>query len=253
MSAELPDLVGRSLMLAIAEREATGTTRELLAATRAGGVILFAGNISTPAQLYALCSGLQAQAAELGLPPLLIAIDQEGGVVSRLPAPFAVTPSQQALGASADPHLAYAAARLTGEQLRAHGVNMNFAPVLDVGDNPRNPIVGTRAFSADPQQVARFAAAALRGYHEAGVIATVKHFPGHGDTTIDSHLGLPVSDHSRARLDAVELLPFRASIDAGAPAIMSAHMVFSALDTCPATLSAQILRGLLRANSASAA
>ncbi len=240
------DLVGQSLMLRIAEQAATDETRALLAATRACGLILFAHNVSSPAQLYALCTGLQQQAAELGLPPLLITIDQEGGVVSRLPTPFVVTPSQQALGAGGDPELAYQAARLTGAQLRAHGVNMNFAPVLDVGNNPQNPIAGTRVFGPSPTQVQAFGLAALRGYVESNVIATIKHFPGKGDTTVDSHLGLPVGHHARARLDAVEFPPFRAAIAAGAPAVMTAHMVYTALDEVPATLSSKILRGLLR-------
>jgi beta-N-acetylhexosaminidase len=246
MSGTNRDLVGQSLMLKIAGQSATDETRALLAATRASGVILFAANVSGPEQLYLLCSGLQAQAAELGLPPLLIAIDQEGGVVSRLPLPFVVPPSQQALGATGDPDLAYQAAHLTGAQLRTHGVNMNFAPVLDVGNNALNPVAGTRVFGPSPQLVADCGLAALRGYADTHVIATLKHFPGKGDTMVDSHLGLPVANHDRIRLDAVELLPFRAAIAAGAPAIMTAHMVYTVLDDVPATLSSSILRGLLR-------
>lgn len=246
MNGALRDLVGQSLMLKIAGQAANEETRALLEATRASGVILFAPNIGGPFQLHALCSGLQAQAAELGLPPLLTSIDQEGGVVSRLPQPFAVTPSQQALGMGNDPDLAYAAACLTGVQLRAHGVNMNFAPVLDVGNNPLNPIAGTRVFGPSPQQVRDYGLAALRGYAETGIIATLKHFPGKGDTTVDSHLGLPVAHHDRARLDAVELLPFRAAIEAGAPAVMSSHMLYTVLDDVPATLSPKVMQGLLR-------
>ncbi len=157
-----------------------------------------------------------------------------------------MTPSELALGASGDPILAYEAARLTGAQLRAHGVNMNFAPVLDVGNNPRNPIAGTRAFGPDPQLVTDFGLAALSAYTESGVIATLKHFPGKGDTTVDSHLGLPIANHDRARLEAIEFRPFRAAIAAGAPAIMTSHMVYTTLDAVPATLSATILRDLLR-------
>jgi beta-N-acetylhexosaminidase len=246
MSGTHRDLVGQSLMLRIAGQSATDETRRLLAGTRAGGVILFSPNISNPAQLHALCSGLQAQAAELGLPPLLISIDQEGGVVSRLPQPFVVTPSQLALGATGDANIAYEAARLTGAQLRAHGVNMNFAPVLDVGNNPLNPIAGTRVFGPRPELVTEFGLAALRGYAETGIIATLKHYPGKGDTTVDSHLGLPFAHHDRARLEAIEFAPFRTAIQAGAPAIMTSHMVYTTLDSVPATLSSTVLRGLLR-------
>ena len=215
MSTALRDVIGQSMMVRLDGVAATEESRALLEGTRAGGVILFAANVSAPEQLHALCDGLQRQAAELGLPPLLIAIDQEGGVVSRLPRPFVVPPSQQAIGASGDAGLAYASAKLTGTQLRAHGVNMNFAPVLDVGNNPDNPIAGTRVFGSSPQDVADFGLAALRGYAESKIIATIKHFPGHGDTRVDSHHGLPVAEHDRARLVAVELLPFRAAIVGG--------------------------------------
>ncbi len=163
-----------------------------------------------------------------------------------MPLPFVVVPSELAVGSSGDPDLAYQAALLTGEQLRAHGVNMNFAPVLDVGNNPLNPVAGTRVFGPDPSQVAGFGKQALRGYDETRVIATLKHFPGKGDTTIDSHLGLPIAHHDRERLEAIELLPFRAAIAAGAPAIMTSHMVYTVFDNVPATISARVLRGLVR-------
>jgi beta-N-acetylhexosaminidase len=209
-------------------------------------MILFAKNITTPAGLYQLCADLQASAAQLGLPPLLIAIDQEGGVVSRLPVPFTTVPSAMAQAVAGDPEDARLCAMITGRQLRGCGVNLNFAPVLDVNCNAENPVIGTRSFGADAATVARFGCAALEGYRAAGVIATVKHFPGHGDTTVDSHLGLPVIEHGRARLDAIELAPFKATIAAGAPAVMSAHIVFRALDSLPATLSQRILTDLLR-------
>ncbi|MCG8348659.1 MAG: beta-N-acetylhexosaminidase [Chloroflexales bacterium] len=246
MSQTAIDPVGQSVMLSFAGTQATAELRAALAQTRAAGVILFAHNIGTPAELHALCTALQSCAAELRLPPLLIAIDQEGGIVSRLPAPFVTPPSQMAQAATDDPVAAYACAQVTGQQLRAYGVNVNFAPVLDVNNNPANPVIGTRAFGADPATVTRFGLAALRGYRETGVVATAKHFPGHGDTTIDSHLDLPVLDHERARLDQIELAPFKAAIAAGVPAIMTAHIVFNALDDCPATLSRRVLRGLLR-------
>jgi beta-N-acetylhexosaminidase len=242
----LRDLAGQSLMLSIEGQRLTPAIADLLARTRACGVVLFARNVAGPAQLSALCAALQAEAARLGLPPLLIAMDQEGGTVSRLPAPFVVPPSQQAQAATGDPEAAYAAARISGAQLRACGVNVNFAPVLDVSLNPANPVIGIRGFGADPATVSAFGLAALRGYRDTGVIATVKHFPGHGDTSVDSHHGLPVVPHGRARLDAVELAPFRAAFAAGAPAVMAAHIVFPALDERPATLSPAILRGLLR-------
>jgi beta-N-acetylhexosaminidase len=246
MTTNLADQVGQSLMLSFAGSQITPDVQAALARTRAGGIVLFANNIDSPAALHELCGALQAQATALGLPPLLIAIDQEGGIVSRLPAPFITPPSAMAQAATDDPAAAQECARITGRQLRAFGINTNFAPVLDVNCNPDNPVIGTRAFGVDPHTVTRYGLAALQGYRETGVIATIKHFPGHGDTGVDSHFGLPAAHHDRARLDAVELAPFKAAIAAGAPALMSAHMVFSALDNLPATLSRAILSDLLR-------
>lgn len=246
MTTDLTNLVGQSLMLSFSGPRITSALRHALAQIRPAGVILFADNVGAPASLHELCVDLQVQAAALELPPLLIAIDQEGGIVSRLPAPFATPPSAMAQAATGDPAAAQTCALITGRQLRACGVNTNFAPVLDVNCNPANPVIGTRSFGADPQTVTRFGLAALAGYREAGVIATIKHFPGHGDTDVDSHTGLPIVQHDRARLDAIELAPFRGAIAAGAPALMSAHMIFSALDERPATLSRAILNDLLR-------
>jgi beta-N-acetylhexosaminidase len=240
------DLVGQSLLLSFEGPELTPEIHAVLERVRPAGVILFAKNISTPAGLYQLCADLQQSAAQLGLPPMLIAIDQEGGVVSRLPAPFTTVPSAMAQAASGDPEAARLCARITGQQMRGCGVNLNFAPVLDVNCNAENPVIGTRSFGADAATVARFGCAALEGYRAAGMIATIKHFPGHGDTSVDSHLGLPVVEHGRARLDAVELAPFKAAIAAGAPALMSAHIIFRALDSLPATLSRAILTDLVR-------
>ncbi len=246
MSTPFADLVGQSIMLAFRGTRATSDVLDLLAYTRAGGVILFRNNIGTPADLYELVQTLQTHAAQLGLPPLFVAIDQEGGNVGRLPQPFTTVPSQMAQAATGDPETAAECATITAQQLRAFGINTNFAPVLDVNNNARNPVIGVRAFGSDPETVDRFGRAALEGYKEAGVIATAKHFPGHGDTTVDSHLRLPIVRHDRARLDEIELAPFRAAIAAGVPAIMTAHIVFPHLDDLSATLSRTILTDLLR-------
>jgi beta-N-acetylhexosaminidase len=246
MSDDARSLVGQSLMLRFRGVGLTPELAQMLAELRPCGVALFADNIQSPAQLRALTGDLQAQAAALGVPPLLIGVDQEGGIVSRLPASFTTVPSQMAQAATGDPDAAAVCARISGRQLRACGVNLNFAPVLDVNNNPRNPVIGVRSFGQDPAEVARFGLAALRGYRDAGVIATIKHFPGHGDTAIDSHLDLPRVAYGRERLEAVELARFAAAIPAGAPALMTAHIVFEALDEAPATLSRAILTELLR-------
>ena len=208
--------------------------------------MLFGDNVGTPAELHALVSAFQERAKRLGLPPLLVGMDQEGGIVSRLSPPFTIVPSQMAQGATGDPTVAQACAGITAGQLRAMGVNLVFAPVVDVNSNPSNPVIGIRSFGEDAERVAAFAVAAIEGFREHRIIATAKHFPGHGDTDVDSHDGLPVLQHDRARLNTVELVPFRAAIRARVPAIMTGHIIFPALDAQPATLSPAILNGLLR-------
>jgi beta-N-acetylhexosaminidase len=180
--------------------------------------------------------------------PLLNTADFETGVGFRIQGATAF-PRAMAFGAAGDEKLAYEAGRITGEESRAIGVRVNFAPVVDVNNNARNPVINTRSFGEDPALVSRLASAYIRGLQAAGVIATLKHFPGHGDTDVDSHIGLPVIRHPRQRLDAVELPPFRAGIAAGADAVMTGHIEMPLLDPTPATpttLSEPIVGGLLR-------
>ena len=180
--------------------------------------------------------------------PLLNTADFEAGVGFRIAGATAF-PRLMAFGAARDERLAQEAGRVTGEEARALGVHVNFAPVVDVNNNPRNPVINTRSYGEDPQLVGRLAAAYVRGMQAAGVSATLKHFPGHGDTDVDSHLGLPIIKHPRERLDQMELPPFRAGIAAGADAIMTAHIEMPALDptpNTPTTLSQPIVQGLLR-------
>ncbi|MDQ7840445.1 MAG: beta-N-acetylhexosaminidase [bacterium] len=226
------------------------------------GVVLFRKNITSPVQVAQLTDALLAIAQDAGAPPPWVTIDHEGGAVTRFPPrsgdpqlhattlPPRVTPlpSAMALGAAGDPALAQAAGRIAGRELRAMGIHLNFAPVLDVNTNPSNPIIGARAFGDSPASVAAMGLAYIRGLQSSGVAATAKHFPGHGDTTMDSHLGLPRVDHGRERLEAVELAPFAAAVRAGVAGIMTAHIVYPALDPSgvPATLSAPILTGILR-------
>lgn len=215
-----------------------------------GGVILFARNVDSPGQVAYLTNQLQKAATENGAKiPLLVAADQEGGLVNRLGPQATNFPGNMALGATGSADLARRQGEITGQELRAVGINVNFAPVVDVNNNPKNPVIGIRSLGEDPQAVARLASAYIQGLQSAGVIATAKHFPGHGDTAVDSHIGLPVVDHPRSRLDRVEFVPFRAAIEAGVQAIMTAHIVFPAIDPTPglpATLSSKVLTGLLR-------
>ena len=221
---------------------------ELLALVRRGlaGVILFERNVADPAQVAALCAELQDVARRAGHPPLLIAADHEGGRVQRLRQGFTRSPAALALGAAADLGLIERLHRAVGSELAAVGINVNLAPCADVNVNPRNPVIGTRSFGADPGAVAACVAAAVVGLQAGGVAAVIKHFPGHGDTHLDSHHTLPVIDRPVAALRAVDLPPFAAGIAAGA-AVMSAHIVVPGLTAkTPATLSQPALTGLLR-------
>ena len=205
-----------------------------------GGVCLYARNIETPEQLAALTASLHAERSEL-----LIAIDEEGGDVTRLEARAGSSyPGNLALGAVDDVGLTRAVALAMGADLAAAGIDLNLAPVADVNSNPINPVIGVRAFGAQPAPVARQTAAWVTGLQEAGVAACVKHFPGHGDTSVDSHLALPVVNDDPHASGALE--PFRAAIAAGVRAVMSAHIVVPSIDGAPATISAKVMTGLLR-------
>lgn len=215
-------------------------TRAWLAAGHLGGVTLFGRNVERPKQVAALCRAIVA-AAPRELPPV-VAVDQEGGRVARLKAPILALPPMRALGALDDPALTERAGRVLGAELAALGLNLDFAPVCDVDSNPDNPVIGDRAFARGPAAVATHAVAFARGLRAAGVLPCAKHFPGHGDTTTDSHLELPVLPHDRARLDAVELPPFRAAVEAGVEVVMTAHVVCRGVDPeRPATLSPKLL------------
>ncbi|MBL8604516.1 MAG: beta-N-acetylhexosaminidase [Myxococcales bacterium] len=226
---------------------------EALTALREGrlaGLILFRRNLGPIEHLLGVTRAL-SEAHPADLPPPLVAVDQEGGRVARLGAPVVKLPPMRHLGQHDDLALTERAAAVLGAELSALGFNLDFAPVCDVDSNPANPVIGDRAFSADPARVARHAAAFARGLQSQGVAGCAKHFPGHGDTSADSHLELPVLGHDLARLEAVELPPFRALFEAGVASVMTAHVQFDALDpTVPATLSKRVISGLLRAELA---
>jgi beta-N-acetylhexosaminidase len=212
------------------------------------GAILFARNIVSAKQTADLTRDLQAAARASGSLPLIIAMDQEGGNVTRLPSWGTTIPSAMAFGAAGDPALTERMYRVTGTELAALGVTLDLAPVADVNNNAANPVIGVRSFGEDPIAVGRHVAAAIRGLHAAGIGATAKHFPGHGDTDVDSHLDMPVATHDPARLHAIELEPFQDAARAGVDAIMTAHIALPSADPSgvPATLSRTVLTGILR-------
>ncbi|MFJ6049051.1 glycoside hydrolase family 3 N-terminal domain-containing protein [Streptomyces sp. NPDC092307] len=227
------------------------TAAELVSRYHLGGVIYFAWahNTRDPRQIAALSVGLQQAALTAGPRiPLLLSTDQEHGAVARIGKPATLLPGAMALGAAGSTAHARRAAHIAGSELAAMGIRQDYAPVADVNVNPANPVIGVRSFGADPHAVAELVAAQVRGYQGAGVAATAKHFPGHGDTETDSHVGLPVMRHTRAAWEELDEPPFRAAVEAGVDAIMTAHIVFPALDPSgdPATLSRPIVTGLLR-------
>lgn len=245
----LSDKIGQMLMCGF---EGTAVPddgiRELVAKGGIGGVIYFARNVETPEQVARMTAELQQAAAEGGKAPLWISIDQEGGMVARITEGVALMPGGMAIAAAGSVEDAYRAALISGREMSAMGINLNYAPVLDVNNNARNPVIGVRSFGESPEKVADYGAATIRGFQDAGVAATAKHFPGHGDTDVDSHLDLPTVRHDRARMDSVELVPFRRAIAEGVDAMMSAHIYFPALEQekLPVTLSKAVLTGLLR-------
>lgn len=246
----MPVLYGPAADTVSGENQArfgVGTPAKAVAKYRPGGVILFpwADNVKNVRQVVALTNGLQKASPEI---PLLVGADQENGRVSRMAPLVTQMPGASVIGSTGDPALARRAAKVTGTELRALGINLDFAPVADVNINPRNPVIGPRAYGSDPKKVAPMVAAAVQGFHDAGIASTAKHFPGHGDTNVDSHSGLPVIQHSLSQWNKLDAPPFAAAIGKDIDAIMSAHVVMPKLDPSgdPATLSKPILTGLLR-------
>ena len=245
-SMSLEEKAGQVLMVGFRGKDAEGA-RPAIEKLKTGGVIYFARNTGYVAETAALSQSLQRLAESATGIPLLISADQEGGIVSRLTQGLPDMPGPMALGAADDEDLAFRVSRGIGIQLRAAGVNMDLAPVLDVNDNPENPVIGVRSFGSDPLRVAELGRAAVKGFLASGIAPVGKHFPGHGNTSVDSHLDLPVLDKSEEELRMTELRPFSAAIASGLPAIMTAHIVFRALDPDhPATMSQKVLEGLLR-------
>lgn len=244
----LEEKVGQMLMAHFVGEVANEDARILIQEAKVGGIIYYnwANGLNSPKEIQMLSEGLQTLAEKnRAAIPLLIAVDQEGKRVARLRNGFTLFPDNEVIGMSEDFDLAESAAMVMGKEMRAVGINMNLAPVVDVNSNLQNPVIGSRSFGTDPKTVTAFAKRALEGYKKANVIATLKHFPGHGDVRIDSHEDLPVVYKTKEELEKVELYPF-AHLAPFAEVIMTAHILVQALDPeyC-ATLSKKTL-GYLR-------
>lgn len=240
----LEEKVGQLLIAHFSGKVINEDARILVQEVGVGGIIYYewANGLESPEQVQNLSQGLQ----RLACIPLFISIDQEGGRVTRLKSGFTVFPSNEVLGHTGDPQRVEMAAFTMGQEMHAVGINLNFAPVVDVNSNPDNRVIGDRSFGACPQHVAEYGRHALEGYARAKVFATLKHFPGHGDATADSHVSLPLVQKSKEELMAVELYPFQ-KLAPFADMIMTAHILMPALDpdNC-ATFSSKILKDLLR-------
>ncbi|WP_063565675.1 beta-N-acetylhexosaminidase [Paenibacillus sp. O199] len=245
----LEQRVGQMFMCGFHGQHADEQVHRLIRDYHVGGVIYFRRNVESVDQINRLSTDLQAIAAEAGDLPLMISVDQEGGMVARIDKEGVTqVPGNMALGATGNPDYTLECAQILGQELKSIGIDMNLAPVLDVNNNVLNPVIGVRSYGENAESVASHGAAAIKGYQSRGVAATAKHFPGHGDTAVDSHLGMVTVPHERNRLDEVELLPFHRAIEAGVDAIMTAHVIFPAIEPepIPATLSRKVLTGLLR-------
>jgi beta-N-acetylhexosaminidase len=240
----LREKIAQMFLVGVGAQELTSEERMAMEHYSFGGFILFGHNCCDPAQILSLTRALWDASKDL---PPFIAIDQEGGRVHRLPKPFIHFPSAARLGETGNAKLAYRAARATAEELAAVGINLDFAPVLDVNSNPKNPVIGDRSFASDPQKVIAFSEQWTHGLRDGGIIPCGKHFPGHGDTDKDSHLDLPLVDRSLDELRKVELPPFVNACGNEIESLMTAHVIYRALDRkLPATLSHTVVTGLLR-------
>lgn len=240
--------VGQLFICGFESLEPNAAITQLIEGYGIGGVIYFRRNVKDAHQLAHLSAELQGMSLRSGGQPLFIAVDQEGGMVSRIEKGATLLPGNMALGAAFAPAGVYASSKIMGKELRQMGVNMNFAPCLDINNNRLNPVIGVRSYGETAAIVGEMGTHAVKGLQDMGVIATVKHFPGHGDTSEDSHHDLPVVPHSMERLMELELDPFIKAIEGGVDAIMTAHVVFAALEQngVPSTLSYCILTELLR-------
>ena len=242
----LEEKIGQLMIIGVEGKSFTPEMENLIRNYHVGGIILMGKNISTASEMHQLIKDSKI-ANEPNKIPLFLSVDEEGGRVSRLPAGFNKLPSNGQIGKRNDTEFSYQVGTYLSEVLHEFGYNMNFAPVLDVNSNPNNPVIGDRSFGADPEQVANLGTSTMHGMMDNGIISVVKHFPGHGDTVVDSHKVLPKIEASLERLRQMELIPFQKAIKEGVDAIMVAHLLIPALDPLyPSSMSKAVITDLLR-------
>jgi beta-N-acetylhexosaminidase len=242
----LKEKIGQMILAGISETSLTSNTKDLVNNYHVGGIIFYANNLENPQQTVQLLNEMKSENAPNRL-PLLLSVDQEGGKVSRLPGDLIDTPTNAKIGAINNTQFSYEIGTLLGKELNAFGFNLDFAPVLDVNSNPNNPIIGDRSFGNNADIVSELGIKTMEGIQSQNVVSVIKHFPGHGDTSVDSHLDLPKVNKSLEELKALELIPFTRAINNGADVVMVAHILLPQLDaTFPSSMSENIITGILR-------
>ncbi|WP_347815201.1 beta-N-acetylhexosaminidase [Rossellomorea sp. DA94] len=242
----LDEKIGQMLVAGVNGTQMDEPTKNLIQKHKVGGFIFFSDHLKGPEQTVQFLNQLKEANADNPL-PLLLSVDEEGGNVTRLPGRLEHFPTNQKIGNANDPDVSYEVGTTLGKGLKEFGFNLDFAPVLDVNSNPNNPIIGDRSFSPDPDIVSELGIQTMKGIQSQNILSSIKHFPGHGDTSVDSHLALPVVNKSLQELESLELIPFKRAIDDGADLVMVAHILLPELDdTYPSSLSEAIVTDLLR-------
>ncbi|WP_211279020.1 beta-N-acetylhexosaminidase [Sutcliffiella halmapala] len=246
-SMSIAEKIGQMLMFGFDDSKINEETRKLIVDNHIGGVILFKKNITSSQQLLALTNQIKEINSKHHNTPIFIAVDEEGGLISRMPPEIINLPDSVDIGNSNSPALAYQVGEAIAERVDSFGFNMTMTPVLDINSNPANPVIGKRAFGANREIVAKLGIEEMKGIQSKSIIPVVKHFPGHGDTDVDSHLGLPVVNHSLERLRQMELVPFQHAVNQQADLMMVAHILLPEIDIeFPSSLSKNVITNLLR-------
>lgn len=242
------ELIGQHMLIGVSGAALTSEEKKFIVENNISGVVLFARNCKDPKQIRDLCAEIQSLRHQMAdKAPLFIGIDMEGGRVHRLKPPFTQWPPLKKIGDLDAPTVAFHFTQRMGSELLSVGINLDFAPCIDVYTNPENTVIGDRAVSTDPYQVEKMASALVRGYIKSGILSCAKHFPGHGHTVIDSHEELPVEDADMNRLNEVELVPFRKALRSRVDMVMTAHILFKNVDPdWPVTMSEKFLKTMLR-------
>lgn len=245
-SLTMEEKIGQMVIVGIEGVGISDHEKQMIKNNHVGGIILFQRNIANANQMLSLINDLK-KTNSTNKVPLFLSLDEEGGIVTRMPDEINKLPASAKVGESNDSDFAFQIGKVLGQELKSFGMNMDFAPVLDINSNPNNPVIGERAFGTNPEIVSKMGIQTMKGIQSQNVISVVKHFPGHGDTSVDSHMGLPIVNHDLDRLEDFELKPFASAIQNGADAVMIAHILLPKIDpNYPASLSHTVITNILR-------